>query len=220
MDKSQKLTAIDHDLGQMNPKVVTEKAAFGMSWFWFPEAKLAGLPGVITSKVGYTGGSSKKPTYRNMGDHTETVEVTFDPSIIPYHELLKFFWKNHNPFTKGRPQYMSAIFCHGQHQLDEALASKQDLQKHHVQPISTKIMLAEEFYDAEDYHQKYLLRQHPKLLKSLKLSDSSVIKSYAAAKINAFINNDSTRDHLEEVCKELGLKDDQITYIRRKMDRR
>lgn len=178
---------------------------------------MAGLPGVITTKVGYTGGSSKNPSYRNMGDHTETVEVTFDPSVIPYTTLLGFFWKNHNPFTKSRPQYMSAIFCHGKHQLDEAIASKQEHQKHYAQPISTTIKLAEEFYNAEDYHQKYLLRQHPKFLKSLKLSASNIINSYAAAKINAFINNDASSMHVDQVCKELGLSDEQKTYIRRQM---
>jgi len=112
---------------------------------------------------------------------------------------------------------MSAIFCYGKHQLDEAMASKEEHQKHYAQPISTKIKLAEEFHDAEDYHQKYLLRQHPKLLKSLKLSASNIINSYAAAKINAFINNDAASIHVDQVCTELGLSDEQRTYIRRQM---
>jgi len=181
---------------------------------------LAGLPGVMTSCVGYTGGITKQPTYRNMGDHTETVEITYNPNTITYEELLQFFWKNHNPFTKNRRQYMSAIFCYGEEQLTKAKLSMVEIQKQYSQPICTVIQLAKEFYIAEDYHQKYLLRKHPTLLKSLKLSPEDIVSSYAASKLNAFINNDSTNEHFLEVCQDLSLSEDQITYIKRQMSRK
>jgi len=174
----------------------------------------------MTSQVGYTGGTSKQPTYRNMGDHTETVEVTYDPSVISYEKLLEFFWKSHNPFTKSRPQYMSAIFCHGQNQMNLAKSSMADVQKQYAQPITTVIKTAEDFFTAEEYHQKYLLRQHPKLLRSLNLSPANILTSFAATKLNAFVNNDASRTHVDQVCHELALSEDQTTYIRRQMDRR
>jgi len=174
----------------------------------------------MSTRVGFTGGTTRNPTYRTMGDHTETVEITFNPSVISYEQLLDVFWKNHNPHTPSRPQYMSAVFCHGPHQLEAARASMEAVQRASVQPVYTEIKEAEEFYTAEDYHQKYLLRRHPLLLKSLQLSDAEIISSYAAAKLNAFVAGNGTNQHFEEVRHELALSEDQATYIRRQSSRK
>ena len=74
-----------------------ETALFGMGCFWGPESRFGSLPGVNRTRVGFAGGTTKNPTYRKMGDHTETVEVDYDSSIISYETLLKEFWRNHYP---------------------------------------------------------------------------------------------------------------------------
>jgi hypothetical protein len=89
-----------------------QTATLGMGWFWGPDARFGHLSGVIRTRVGFSGGTTPSPTYRNIGNHTETLEIDFDPTIISYEEILDIFWKNHNPLRvndyKGR-QYMSLL---------------------------------------------------------------------------------------------------------------
>ena len=94
-----------------------EKATFSLGWFWHPEDSFAKLPGVLKTSVGYTGGIMPFPTYRRMGDHTESVRVYFDPSVISYDELLAFFWDSHSPLGCTSTQYRSAIWYHSEEQL-------------------------------------------------------------------------------------------------------
>lgn len=108
----------------------------------------------------------KNPSYEqvctdNTG-HAEAVEVTFDPQVISYHDLLEVFWNNHNPTTLNRQgldvgaQYRSAIFYHSPEQLAEAQASRDAAQAQFPRPIVTQIVPASEFWRAEEYHQQYL----------------------------------------------------------------
>nr|KAG5686493.1 hypothetical protein BaRGS_018745 [Batillaria attramentaria] len=97
------------------------------------------------------------------------------------------FWKNHDPTTQHKRQYMSAIFFHGEEQRTQAERSRDELQKMLARPIATVIAKAETFYEAEDYHQKYMLRQYPQLISALKLTDSELIKSSVAARLNGYI---------------------------------
>lgn len=163
-------------------------ATFGMSWFWFPEAQFGCAPGVIRTKVGYTGGQKVAPTYRSLGDHTETMQIEFDPKQTNYSNLLDLFWNNHDPTARNKPQYMSAIFYHGEEQRVIAEETMKVHQKKVTRPIMTKIIPAETFHDAENYHQKYLLRRHSKIFQSLKLTDSQVIMSHAATRLNGYLN--------------------------------
>ena len=83
------------------------------------------MPGIVRTRVGYAGGTTVNPTYRNIGDHAETIQIDFDPTVMTYEELLATFWASHNPIRlKLRRQYMSAIFYHDASQRDAALASK------------------------------------------------------------------------------------------------
>jgi len=142
------------------------KASFGAGCFWGVEAAFRRLAGVKSTQVGYMGGTTKNPTYEDVctdsTGHAEVVEVTFDPQVISYHDLLEVFWANHNPTTLNRQgpdvgaQYRSAIFYHSPEQLVEARASREAAQANFPKPIVTQIVPASEFWRAEEYHQQYL----------------------------------------------------------------
>jgi len=143
-----------------------ERATFGAGCFWGVEATFRRLAGVKDTAVGYEGGSLKDPTYQDVctdrTGHAEVVEVTFDPQVISYHDLLNVFWENHDPTTKNRQgpdvgtQYRSVIFYHSPEQQEEAKRSRDEAQKHFSRPIVTEIVPATEFWRAEEYHQQYL----------------------------------------------------------------
>jgi peptide-methionine (S)-S-oxide reductase len=144
-----------------------EKATFAAGCFWGIEAAFRKVEGVVSTRVGYTGGKTEAPTYQQVCSdrtgHAEAVEVTYDPEMISYHDLLKVFWSIHDPTQRNRQgpdvgsQYRSAIFYHNEAQADAARTSKADLEKSgkHKKPIATEIIPAREFYAAEDYHQQY-----------------------------------------------------------------
>ena len=138
-----------------------EKATFAAGCFWGVEATFRQMPGVISTRVGYTGGSTDHPTYQEVctdrTGHAEAVEVEFDPAQVRYPDLLKVFWENRQGPDWGT-QYRSAIFFHTPEQQAAAQASKEALEKAHrySKPIATQIVAAVTFHPAEDYHQQYL----------------------------------------------------------------
>jgi peptide-methionine (S)-S-oxide reductase len=150
-------------------------ATFGMGCFWGAEKKFWQQEGVFSTAVGYAGGATPNPTYREvcsgLTGHTEVVQVVYDPRVVSYDELLKIFWENHDP-TQGMrqgndqgTQYRSAIYTHDDEQRAAAEASRdayagalaQDKDAGHG-PITTEIRPAPEFYFAEDDHQQYLAK--------------------------------------------------------------
>ncbi len=145
-----------------------EKATFAAGCFWGVEAEFRNVPGVISTKVGYTGGKLVNPTYKDVCSgrtgHAEAVEVTYDPAKVSYDRLLQVFWENHDPTTLNRQgpdigtQYRSAVYFHDAAQEASAKASKANLGTagKFRRPIVTEIVPASEFFDAEDYHQQYL----------------------------------------------------------------
>ncbi len=145
-----------------------EKATFAAGCFWGVEAAFRQIEGVTATRVGYTGGDFKNPTYKDVCSgttgHAEAVEVEYDPSRVTYEKLLEVFWENHDPTTLNRQgpdvgtQYRSAVFFLTPEQEAAAKASKEKLQKNgrYKRPIVTEINPALEFYPAEDYHQQYL----------------------------------------------------------------
>ena len=135
-----------------------KKAAFGMGCFWGPDALFGAQKGVVRTRVGYAGGEKENPTYQELGNHTETVLIEYDPSEISYEKLLDIFWKNHDFDRKRKSQYASKIFC-----LDEEQREKAEESKMKKAGAITEIKDLETFYIAEDYHQKYRLR-HSKLM--------------------------------------------------------
>ncbi len=150
----------------------TELALFGMGCFWGAERKFWEDPRVYSTAVGYAGGFTPNPTYREvctgMTGHNEVVRVVFDPRSIAYEELLRIFWENHDP-TQGMrqgndagTQYRSGIYVVGDAQRRAAEASRaayeERLRAARFGPITTEIVAAPEFYYAEEYHQQYLAK--------------------------------------------------------------
>jgi methionine-S-sulfoxide reductase len=144
------------------------KATFGAGCFWGVEAAYRQIPGVLSTAVGYLGGTLDNPSYHDVctgrTGHAEVVQVDYDPSRITYDDLLTVFWENHDPTTLNRQgpdigtQYRSAIFYHDDDQKDAAVKSKEERERsgRYRKPIVTEITPATEFYMAEDYHQQYL----------------------------------------------------------------
>ena len=147
-----------------------EQAVFGMGCFWGAERKFWQQPGVYSTAVGYAGGDTKNPTYKDVCSgrtgHAEVVLVVFDPAKVSYEQLLRVFWENHDP-TQGMrqgndvgTQYRSEIYVNSAEQrrlADASLSSYQaNLTRHGYPRISTEIRDAPPFYYAEDYHQQYL----------------------------------------------------------------
>jgi peptide-methionine (S)-S-oxide reductase len=144
-----------------------EHATFGAGCFWCVEAVFQNLKGVEKVVSGYAGGRIKNPTYREvcsgMTGHAEVIDITFDPAIISYEELLEIFFKTHDPTTLNRQgadtgtQYRSVIYYHSeeQHKLAEQWKKTLNDKQAFPNPIVTEITAAPEFYPAEDYHQNY-----------------------------------------------------------------
>jgi peptide-methionine (S)-S-oxide reductase len=151
------------------------RATLGNGCFWCTEAVFQRLKGVHSAVSGYCGGHVKNPTYRQVctgtTGHAEVLQITYDPAVISYEELLDVFWQTHDPTTRDRqgndvgPQYRSVIFYHDDEQKKTAEAFKEKLDAARVfaAPIVTEIVPAVEFYRAEDYHQDFLARNpsHP-----------------------------------------------------------
>jgi len=145
-----------------------EKATFAAGCFWGVEAAFRGVPGVVETQVGYTGGKTADPTYEEVctdrTGHAEAVEVTFDPEKVSYAELLRVFWQIHDPTTPNRQgpdmgsQYRSAIFTHNVEQKRLAEESRSALERsgRFRRPTVTEILPAQTFWRAEEYHQRYL----------------------------------------------------------------
>ncbi len=146
-------------------------ATFAAGCFWGVEETFRTLPGVLSTRVGYTGGSTDTPTYEQVctdqTGHAEAVEVTYDPAQVTYEQLLEVFFANHNPTERNRQgpdvgsQYRSAIFTHDQKQrtaAEKAIATL-TAERRFARPIATQVADAAPFFPAEEYHQQYLLKR-------------------------------------------------------------
>lgn len=155
--------------GQKSAQKV-EQAMFAAGCFWKVEYIFKNLPGVVKTRVGYSGGHKNKPTYKEVctdqTGHAEVVMVDYDPAKVSYHKLLEKFFSMHNPTTLNRQgpdvgtQYRSAIFFMSPEQQKEALAYKKQLESEHKfkAPIVTVVEPAKPFFDAEEYHQDYFTK--------------------------------------------------------------
>lgn len=165
--------------------------------------------------MGYTGGKKLNPTYHSLGDHTESLQVDFDPAQISYEQLLDIFWDSHNP-TRGSwsSQYRAAVFVHTDEQARLAELSKTRIAAEKTgrwfkQQIRTEILPAETFYLAEEYHQKYYLQNSPRIwgdiLEIYRDDATGWINSTATARLNGYAGEYGTVARLEEEIESLGL---------------
>ena len=146
-----------------------EKAIFGAGCFWQVEIDFANVDGVTATAVGYSGGHVAAPSYEQVCSgrtgHAEVVEVEFDPARVGYEQLLELFWESHDPTQVNRQgpdvgeQYRSVIFYTTPAQHEAAVASRARHQADYNRSIATEITPASEFYPAEDYHQRYLVKR-------------------------------------------------------------
>jgi methionine-S-sulfoxide reductase len=169
------------------------------------------MDGIIRTRVGYSGGEMLYPTYRNMGDHSESIQIDYDPTRISYEKLLKIFWKSHDPtYRAWRRQYMSAIFYHDEEQKRLALDTMAREEMRRNKKIQTEIRPFGKFYFAEDYHQKYQLRQHRVLITEFKTiypDPLDLINSTAAARVNGYVSGYGTPQQIMENLENLGMSE-------------
>ena len=148
---------------------MSERATFAAGCFWGVESAFRAIPGVTGTRVGYTGGHTDNPSYYDVCSdttgHAEAVEVTYDPEQVSYEQLLGLFWRSHDPTQGNRQgpdvgsQYRSAVYFHSLEQEEQALESRARLQTQQPNPITTEVVPAGEFFEAEDYHQQYFEKQ-------------------------------------------------------------
>jgi methionine-S-sulfoxide reductase len=166
---------------------------------------------VIRTRVGYSGGTKKNPTYHDLGDHSETVQIDFDPAQISYEKLLDIFWKAHDPTNRSwSRQYRAALFVHNEEQKITAYETRDREAARKREKIQTEILSAKGFYPAEDYHQKYYLRQDSVLyteFRKMYPSERDFVDSTAVARANGYAAGYGTPSALKDEIDQLGLSE-------------
>ncbi len=164
---------------------------------------------MVRTRVGYAGGTKRNPTYHGLGDHSEAVQIDYDPAQITYADLLDAFWAQHNPIHQPRSrQYMSIIFVENETERRLAMESLQREEQRRGTKVYTRIEPAGEFYPAEDYHQKYFLQQVPMLLREYRaIYDNTCdwVDSTAVARVNGYLAGYGTMEGLKAQIHDLGL---------------
>ena len=158
--------------------------------------------------MGYAGGDQPDPTYHRLADHTETIQIDFDPNRIRYEDLLAIFWQSHNPTARRARQYRSIIFYHDEAQRSLAELSRDREAARRRAVIRTVMRPYHRFYRAEAYHQKYQLRREKDILEELQRfypQARDLTDSTAAARINGFLAGFGTAERLAIQLTQLGL---------------
>lgn len=176
------------------------------------------MPGIIRTRVGYAGGRTTRPTYDHIGDHSETLEIDYDPGRISYADLLEVFWNSHNPVEpSGSRQYMAAVFYHDPGQEALARASYARVRARLGVRIFTQILPHTGFHLAEEYHQKYRLQHEPLLLQEIRAyypEARDFVDSTAAARLNAYVSGQGKPEQFEAEIGRLGLSSRGQTRLR------
>jgi methionine-S-sulfoxide reductase len=153
----------------------------------------------VRTTAGYCGGAKRAPTYHDLGDHTESLRVEYDASVVSYDRLLEVFWEEHDPTAKAwSRQYASFVFAQDEAQERRALASRAE-QVERVGPIATEIVRGATFWPAEGYHQKYYLRGVADVRKAFEAAaprDADLVASTLAARVNGYVGGWGTLDEV------------------------
>jgi peptide-methionine (S)-S-oxide reductase len=176
------------------------------------------MVGVVRTRVGYAGGTTEDPTYRTIGNHTETTQIDFDPMVVSYEDLLAAFWAAHTP-TRPAPsrQYASLILSHDLEQAALADDSRRVIEAR-LGPVHTQIRPLGRFWVAEDYHQKYRLRGNPVIAREfagMYPDPADLRESTAAARINGYLDGCGTTSELEVEIASFGLSAEGQSELRR-----
>lgn len=168
----------------------TATATFGLGCFWGPDATFGAIEGVVRTRVGYAGGTKPEPSYRALGDHTEVVQLDYDPETVSFRDLLAVAFEEHSPrHQTGKRQYQNIIFTESEQQREE-LAAFLDTKEYTRDAVETRIEPLERFYLAESYHQKFNLSDKRWItgpFEEAGYDEADIRESPAAAKLNAHV---------------------------------
>lgn len=189
-------------MSNINMQTVT----IGMGCFWSPDALFGQLTGIMRTRVGFAGGTKDNPTYRQLGDHTETVEMDFDSGIVSLETILNVFWSCHNPVNindyKGQ-QYRSLVLFRNpiQHSVIREVMRTSEEQGKGI--LDTEVAPYTGFYPAEDRHQKYYLKRYPDAINKLRTffpTDEELTNATLAARLNGLAKGYT---NLEKIINEI-----------------
>lgn len=196
------LLPLDQDM----QTVETRTATFALGCFWGPDARFGVMPGVVRTRVGYAGGDTANPTYHDIDGHTETVQIDYNPETVTYHDLLQVFWRSHDPSRQRKTQYRSLIFVDGDEQ--RRIAEETKTEHAETMPVATEIRELDIFHVAEDYHQKYRLRQQRDLMQIFDSYTADQFReSTVAARLNGYVAGHGTEEQLKQEIDTFGLSD-------------
>ncbi|CAH1155636.1 unnamed protein product [Phaedon cochleariae] len=196
-----------------------KKATFGLGCFWACDALYGAQPGVLRTRVGYSGGTKSDPVYKKIEDHTEVIEIDYDPKRISYEDLLELFWNYHEYglTTIVKRQYMSLILYHNEDQKRVAeISLKKEAHKRNEKLI-TEIAPAGPFYPAEDYHQKYRLQKYKWVCDEIGLTPELLQTSHVAARLNGYVAGVGKEEQFEEDVVSFGLPKTVADFVRNQM---
>lgn len=198
----------------------TETATLALGCFWGPDARFGVVPGVVRTRVGYCGGQKPQPTYHDLGRHTETVEIDFDPQQISYEALLGLYFASHNPRRPAiKRQYASVIFYHGSEQREVAHAEAARVADELGENISTDIVEAPTFWRAEDRHQKYRLQRLGEVFEEYRErfdTFDDLVDSTAVARANGYAAGYGDAAKFADDAPQLGLSDHALQQIKQR----
>lgn len=173
------------------------------------ESRFGIIDGVVRTRVGYGGGLARNPDYGHIGDHTEVVQIDYDPARISYDDLLEIFWSSHDPTDwQGTRQYMRGVFYQDQQQRTRARDFKTAVQGRTDEEVRTRVVPLQSFTLAEDYHQKYLLKGHAELVREMKRiypRKQDFVDSTAATRLNGYAGGYGSLEQLRREIDRLGL---------------
>ncbi|RLM89927.1 peptide-methionine (S)-S-oxide reductase MsrA [Haloarcula sp. Atlit-7R] len=211
-------TALAVDAEAPGP-AATASATFGMGCFWGPDARFGAMPGVVRTRVGYAGGTEPEPSYYSLGDHTEVVQVEYDPETVSYEGLLNVFWANHAPFSAPlKRQYRGVVLAHDDQQRETAARTREELESQTGKSVETAIETLDRFYLAEGYHQKYELRSTPVVADELEDTyGDAFVDSTVAARLNGFVAGHGDDDEREALFAQLDISPAALSEVRRRL---
>jgi methionine-S-sulfoxide reductase len=167
----------------------------------------------VFTEVGYSGGDAEEPSYHRIGDHSETVRLRYDPSVITFPELLEYFWNNHDPYARSfSRQYRAVLFYHDESQRLAAEESLRNLEKTEGKTVQTALepVKVKAFYPAEDYHQKYYLQGDRGIFEEFRRmypQFADLVASTAAAKVNGYLGGWGSGETIRKNLPFLGLSE-------------